>query len=75
MYLNEANPGDVLIVKSLEGVDLIRRSPLRDLGLYEYGLIYVDWNENGTIGFHKDSITVSIALDEASKIEVCGKEI
>lgn len=70
MYLNEANPGDTIVIQNLNKIDPPRRNGLRDMGLYERGIVYIDQKDDESIHFHKDSITLAIALDEASLIEV-----
>ena len=70
MYLNEAKQGDTVIVKNLTNIDPVRRNGLRDMGLYEFGIAYVDGKDDDSIFFHKDSLILSIPLDEAERIEV-----
>ena len=70
MYLNEANPGDTIVIKDLSLVDPTRRNILRDMGLYEFGIAFIDAKDRSSIYFHKDSLTLALALEEAGAIEV-----
>ena len=70
MKLSEVHKGMTVIVKSLNGVKAERRSALRDMGAYENGLLFIDGNEDGKVSFHKDSITMSLAIEEAALVDV-----
>ena len=70
MKLSEVYKGTVVIVTSLDRVKPERRSALRDMGAYEDGLLFIDGNEDGKVIFHKDSIAMSLAIEEAALVDV-----
>lgn len=70
MKLSEVRKGAAVIVKSLDRVKPERRSTLREMGAYENGLLFIDGNEDGKVSFHKDSITLSLTIEEAALVDV-----
>ena len=70
MKLNETKSGDTVLVANLNGISRERRNSLRDMGLYEHGLAYIDAVENGAVRFHKDSISITVSAEEAAGVEV-----
>ena len=70
MHLDQAKPNDVLIVESLDSVPVGRRNALRDLGVYEMGVLHIEGACREGIRFHKDAGSILISFEEAAKIEV-----
>ena len=70
MKLSEVRIGMNVIVRSLDRVKAERRSALRDMGAYENGLLFIDGNEDGEVIFHKDSIAMSLPIEEAALVDV-----
>lgn len=70
MKLSEVRTGMNVIVRSLDRIKPERRSALRDMGAYENGLLFIDGNEDGKVIFHKDSIAMFLAIEEAALVDV-----
>ena len=67
MYLNEANPGDTIVIQNLNKIDPPRRNGLRDMGLYERGIVYIDQKDDESIHFHKRTGVYRPVADQCAR--------
>ena len=71
MTLNEAKPGDVLIVDDLSRVDKYCLRKLFDFDIYASSLITFDDVEGNVVHYHKDeAVRRAISLELAERIGV-----
>ena len=70
MRLSEAKIGQTVMVETRFEAPPTLRGGLRDKGLYERGIVFIDGNDGEFVTFHKDSIPMAVGSFLAEKVVV-----
>lgn len=70
MTLKEAQAGEIVIIEDLTDLPVSELQPIRDMGLYETGIVFVDSIKDDSVFFHKDGPVLSIPSEQAAYITV-----